>query len=229
VRRTLACAALAWIACPALASAQFYVRRDIPHAGSLEIGAGIVWSGAFEQGSASAQETRNSTTDLSPFVVFTADSRTEAVAGAQARFGGYLSKAFGIEAGVEYARPKIATRLANDAESADDVTATETLTRIVVDGSALFHLTGLSFNGGRGVPFLRAGAGYVRELHEKNEVIETGRQFHAGGGLKLWFGRGKHRTGLRADGGVVLRTGGADAPDKRRTIPTAGASLVYLF
>lgn len=229
MRRALACALIAWLGFPALASAQLFFRRDAPRAGSVELGAAVVWSGGFDQGSVSADETRNSTTDTSPFTLFTASSRTESVTGAQGRVGVYVSRAFSVEAGVEYGRPTVSTRLANDAESAQDITATETLTRIIVDGSGLFHLTGLSFNGGRGVPFLRAGGGYVRELHEKNEVIDTGSEFHAGGGVKLWFGRGKHRTGFRLDGGAMFRTDGADAPKKRRTIPTAGASIVFLF
>jgi hypothetical protein len=229
VRRALACLILAWVASPALAAAQTYARRDVPRAGSVELGAAVAWTGGFDQESVSAEETRNSTTDTSPFVLFTTDSRTESVTGAQGRVGVYLSRALSLEGGVEYGRPTVSTQLANDAESAADITATEKLTRIIIDGSAVFHLTGLSFNGGRGVPFLRAGAGYVRELHEKNEVIDTGSEFHAGGGLKVWFGRGKHRTGFRFDGGVMFRTGGADTPDKRRTVPTSGASLVYLF
>lgn len=228
------CAGLAWLAFPALASAQLYaghygVGHEAPHAGSIEISGGVVWSGGFNLGSVSAEETRNSTTDSSPFVLFTAKSRTQPVTGVRAGAAVYLAKALSIEAGLEYARPQIAIRLGDDAESAPDVTATETLTRIIVDGSAVLHLTGLSFAGGQGVPFLRAGGGYLRELHAKNEVIETGREYHAGAGLKLWFGQGKHRLGLRADGGVLIRNGGADTPDTKRTVPTAGMSLMYLF
>ena len=229
MKRALACAALAWIAFPALASAQFYVRRDLPRTGSVEIGGGVVWTGGFDQGSVSAEETRNSTTDPAPFVLFTAKSRTQSVAGAQARFGLYLTREVSVEAGVEYGRPTLDTQLGDDAESADTVTATERLTRIVVDGSAVFHLSGLSFHGGRGMPFLRAGIGYLRELHEKNEVIETGSEYHAGGGVKVWFGQGKHRVGFRADAGLSFRKGGADTPDTKRTVPTAGASVMYLF
>jgi hypothetical protein len=229
VRRALVCAGLAWLACPPLASAQLYVGRKVPHAGSAEISGGVAWTGGFDLGSVSAEETRNSTTDLSPFVLFTATSRTRPVIAAEARAGVFLSSALSVEAGLQYGRPTIATRVGDDAELAPDLTATETLTRIVVDGSAVLHFTGLSFGGGRGMPFVRAGGGYLRELHEKNEVIETGREYHAGGGVKLWFGRGKHRAGFRADGGVVMRTGGADTPDKKRTVPTAGVSLMYLF
>lgn len=229
MRRGACCAVLACLLFPSVAFAQFYVRRDVPRAGSTEIAAGVVWSGGFDMGSVSADETRNSTTDTGRFVLFTADSRTQSMTGAQGRLGIYLAKAFSVEAGLEYGRPKITTHLGNDAESAEDVTATENLTRLLIDGSGVLHLTGLSFAGGNGVPFVRGGIGYLRELHEKNEVIETGREFHAGGGVKVFFGRGQRRTGFRADGGISWRTGGADTPKTRRTVPTAGASIVYLF
>lgn len=229
MRRALACAVLAWIAFPALASAQFYVRRDVPRSGSVEAGGGIVWTGAFDQGSASAEETRNSTTDPAPFVLFTAKSRTQSVTGAQARVGMYLTREVSVEAGLEYGRPTLDTQVGDDAELAETVVATERLTRIVVDGSAVVHLSGLSFHRGAGMPFLRAGIGYLRELHEKNEVIETGNEYHVGGGVKVWFGQGKHRVGFRADAGLSFRKGGADTPDTKRTVPTTAASLMYLF
>ena len=127
------------------------------------------------------------------------------------------------------ARPKISTRLTGDAESAPDVTATETLTRLIVDGSVLLHFSGASFAGGKGVPFVFGGGGYLRDAHEKNEVIETGNEYHFGGGVHFWFGQGKHRVGVRADVGVSRRSGGADGSDTSRTVPTVAGSIAYLF
>jgi hypothetical protein len=98
-----------------------------------------------------------------------------------------------------------------------------------VDGSVLFHLTGVSFAGGRGIPFVSAGAGYLRDLHEKNEVAETGHELHVGGGIHYWFGQGKHRAGVRADVGISRRSGGADAIDTTRTIPVIAGAFAYLF
>jgi len=119
--------------------------------------------------------------------------------------------------------------LTGDAESAPEITATETLNRFVVDGSVLFHLTGASFGGGRGIPFLLGGAGYLRDLHEKNEVADTGHEFHFGGGLHYWFGQGTHRVGVRADVSISRRNGGAAAIDTARTVPTIAGSIAYLF
>ena len=81
--------------------------------------------------------------------------------------------------------------LSGDAESAADVTATETASHYVFGGSVLFDLRGASFAGGRGVPFVSGGAGYLRELHEGNLLVETGIEYHATAGLKYWFGSGR--------------------------------------
>jgi hypothetical protein len=212
-----------------MATAQVYIGRNIPHAGTVELSGGGTFSGGYDLGSIAAEETRNTGAGTGPFVLFTATSRAKPVVGLQGRLSVFLAKSAAVEAGIQFARPILSSKLSSDAESAPDVTATETLTRVVVDGSVVLHLSGLSFAGGKGVPFVLGGGGYIRELHEKNEVMETGREYHAGAGVHLWFGQGKHRAGLRTDVGVSVRSGGADFSDTRHTIPTAGVSLAYLF
>jgi hypothetical protein len=227
--RAAFCFVISWGAAAVPASAQVYIGRPVPHAGTVEASGGITYSGGYDLGSVAAEETRNTGTGTGPFVLFTAESRVKPAAGLQGRLGVYLSPSVSVEGGVQFARPIVSSRLSDDAESATDVTATETLTRIVFNGSLVLHLTGMSFAGGKGVPFLLGGAGYLRELHEKNEVVETGHEYHAGAGLNVWFGQGKHRLGLRGDFGVSRRSGGADKTDVTRTGPTAGVSLAYLF
>ena len=221
--------AIACCLAPASSSAQGYIPHDVPRSGNLEISAGAGWLPGSDLGTASADETRNPGTGTGPFVLFQADTRTESAPSLHGRFGVYLSRSVSVEGGALFSRPDLSTRLTGDAESAPELTATETLTRVVVDGSALFHFTGASFGGGRGIPFVSAGAGYLRDLHEKNEVAETGHEFHFGGGFHYWFGQGKHRAGVRADVGLSRRSGGADAIDTARTIPTFAGSFAYLF
>ncbi len=215
-------------AAPASVMAQVYIGRPVPHAGTVEVSGGATFSGGFDLGSISAEMTRN-TGGTDPFVLFTAASRAKPATGLHGRIGVYLGQSASVEAGAQFSRPVLSTQLSDDSESASDVTATETLTRIVATGSLVLHMNGLSFAGGKGVPFVLGGGGYIRELHEKNEVVETGREYHAGGGLHLWFGQGRHRLGLRGDFGVSRRTGGADIGGAARTVPTAGVSLAYLF
>jgi hypothetical protein len=200
-----------------------------PRGGSVEFSGGALWSQGFDLGDRSATLTRNPATGSAPFELFTADTRFDAAPAGQARLGVYLARSISIEGGLQYSRPVLRTRLANDAEGAEAITASETVTRLVVDGSVVVHLLPLSFGGGRGVPFLLGGGGYVRELHEENELVETGREIHVGGGIKYWFGSGRKRAGLRGDLGVSMREKGADFSDNRRMLPTAGVSFLYLF
>lgn len=200
-----------------------------PQAGSWEIGGGIAYLEGYDLGDRAAELTRNvGQTDRS-FDLFTTDSRVTGVPALQARIGYYLTPAVAIEAGFRYAQPVLEVDITGDTESAPDLTADETLSQYVVDGSLVLHLTQWSFGGGRGVPFLAAGAGYLRELHEGEELVETGTVYHASAGAKYWFGDGRTRVGFRGEGGVVFRNGGFDFEDGVRAGPIAGASLVFLF
>jgi hypothetical protein len=190
----------------------------------------MTWGAAYDLDSRDAEETRNTGTGTTPFVLFATTSRVTSAIGGQGRVAVYLSHAIAVEAGVQYLRPSLETRVTDDVEEASDVIASETITRYVADGSLVVHLTPLSFADGRGVAFLLAGGGYIREVHDRNELIETGSEYHGGGGVKLWFGSGAaRRFGIRAEVGVSSRKGGVDFATGRRTVRTAGASLMYVF
>lgn len=226
------CCALALLAAAApSASAQVWMSGGGPgpRRGSLEVSGGALWTGGFDLGRRDATLTRNPPTGSTPFQLFSSRTRLEPKPGAQARLGVYVTRALSLEGGLQYSRPMLSTRLSEDAEGADAITATSPLTRYVFDGSAVFHLHRFAFAGGRGVPFVSGGGGYVRELHRANELLETGTEIHGGAGLKVWFGSGKRRIGLRAEAGMTSRTGGFDFKDGRRTLPTAGASMLFRF
>jgi len=109
-----------------------------------------------------------------------------------------------------------------------DTTIEETLSQYVFDGALVWHITGARFAGDSGVPFLYGGGGYLRELHEENAFVEEGIEYHAGGGIKWWFGQ-SGRIGMRAEGGISIRDGGFDFKDGKRMVPVAGASVIYSF
>lgn len=223
-----AAAALLLLACAAPARAQVWIRGGgAPRAGSIEVSGGVLWAQGFDLGSAAAELTRNPTTGSGRLTLFNSETRLEPVPGGQARVGVYLSRRVSVEGGVQYSRPRLSTRLTGDAEGADSATVSEDLTRYVFDGALVVHLP--AFGGGRGVPFLTGGAGYLRELHAGNELVETGTQYYAGAGVKVWFGQTRRRFGIRGDAGIAVRDGGFDFEEGRRTMPTAAASVLYLF
>ena len=207
------------------AEAQVYVGRDTPHKGSFEISGGGNYQGGHDLGTQTATETRNPTTGTGPLELFSADSEISKGFGLQATVGYYLTSAWSVEGSVQIARPKLDVRLSNDFESAPDIVASESITSYLFTGSVLYH-----FGSGKGLkPFVIGGAGHVRDLHGGNEVVESGVEYHGGGGVKSWFGSGRRKFGVRAEFLVSVRDGGAGTDDGRRTVPTAGVSLAYLF
>lgn len=221
---------LAALAVASTCGAQVYIGRktlgrQTPHTGSVEVSGGGVYQGGKDLPDFTATLTRNPTTGPGPFELFKSDATLGAAFGVQARVGFYLSSALSIEGGVQVARPTLEVRLSGDAESAPDTVATESINSYLFTGSVLYHL-----GAGKGLkPFVMAGAGHVRDLHAGNELVETGLEYHAGGGIKSWFGTGRRKLGVRGEVLLSIRDGGVGAEDDRRMVPTAGFSLAYLF
>jgi hypothetical protein len=208
------------------ARAQTYRASQRPRFGSLEAGVGAVWVGGVDFGERRAVELRNPTTGTDPLLLFVTNSRLDPVGGLQGRFGFYLSPRLVVEAGARYSKPVLVTRVTDDFEEASDLVARETLSHYVFDASVVFHVAQLG--GGRFVPFVQGGAGQVRDLHQRGELVETGTEYHGGGGVKVWLGGGSHKVGIRGDIAASSRKG-FDLAGKRRTVPTAGGSVFFVF
>lgn len=202
-------------------------RGTFPQRGSTEVGGGGAWAQAFDIGSQRADLSRSTPGDR--FDLFSTETRLNRAAGGYARVGVYLTRAVSVEAGVRYATPMLAIRVSGDAESAADEDATGRVSQYIIEGALLWHVTGASFAGGQGVPFVSAGGGHIRELHEGNELVETGRQFHMSAGLKYWSGGGRRRAGLRGEIGFLSREEGISPGEERRTVPFAMAGVTFLF
>jgi len=128
------------------------------------------------------------------------------------------------------ARPTLTTRISNDAEGAPTVEATEEVSDYTVDLSVLYQLPRL---GGRRVrPYLVAGGGYLRQLHEDNALVETGRTWHGGGGVRWWLRGGDQAAravGVMGDLRWVWRSGGIAFTDGARAMPAAALGLFVGF
>jgi hypothetical protein len=226
VRRACAlvfiCAATA--ARPAAAQTR-YVSSDQPRAGTVEIDAGIVWSGGVSLGSSPADLTNNPGSASGSFVLFQTDTRIKGAPGFDGAVDVYLTRRLAVEGGVQASRPTLTISDTADAESAPPVTATKSLTQYLITGSAVYHVGG---GGARLQPFIAGGGGYLRQVFEGGGVVETGNEIHVGGGIRYWF-TASRRVGVRADARVSLQSGGVSFDDKRRTIPQGGAALAWRF
>jgi hypothetical protein len=190
----------------------------------LEVSAGGVLVGGYALGEKVAELTPNSTT--SGFDLFTTDSEVRQAFGGVAKIGFLVTPNLVVEGGLRFTRPVYELRASGDAEEAPDTTLEETLSQYVFDGSIVWNFAGA---GRRFVPFVYGGAGYLRELHEEDALVEEGVEYHAGGGLKWWFGQGTRRFGARGDVGISVRDGGFDFDEGARVVPVVGVSLIYTF
>ncbi len=210
-----------------VAEAQVYIGRDAPRRGMFELSGGGMSASGFELGTLTAELTRSAAGET--FDLFTSEAKVAGFPGGFARIGFYLSDGVSIEGGMRYARPMLSVRLSGDAESAADTTAEETASHYLFEGSLVWHLRHLAFASGRAIPYLAGGAGYLRELHEANQLAETGQEYHALGGLKYWLGSGARRFGLRIEAGVSARKKGFDPDDAVRPLPVVFGGVSYLF
>jgi hypothetical protein len=207
------------------AAAQLYVGSGGPRRGAVEISGGGIWSAGQDLASREALLTGNPGSGLNSVRLFTSEPSLDPVIGAQALVGVYVTRTLAIEGGVQYSRPTLSVRLGDDFEDAPDVTATTAITQYLFTGSVLYH-----FGRPRRVaPFIAAGAGHLRDVHAGNELVETGTEFHGKLGVKIWTGNGRRRFGIRAEGGLSMRSGGFNFDEDRRIVPTAAVSLAYLF
>jgi hypothetical protein len=187
------------------------------------VSGGGVFVGGYDFGDKAAEETSNTGTTGGSFTLFNTESRVKPAFGLLGRIGVFVTPTLAVEAGLRFTRPVFEIRNTDDTENATDVTSEETLSQYLIDGSAVWHFG----SGKRTVPFVYGGVGYLRELHEEDALVEDGIEYHAGGGVKWWFGNG--HVGVRAEGGLSIRDGGFDFDDGQRVVPVAAGSLIWLF
>jgi len=226
VRRTVRRTAIALVMLGSLASNREAAAQGVLESGRLEISAGAAWLGGLTFGSAAATET---TPSGSSFSLFNTSSELGGAAAFDARVGVRVAGSLVVEADATYARPELRVTIANDVESAPSITAAERLQQYMIGGGATWYVPGRS----RIVPFVAGGGGYLRQLHDRALLVETGTYFQAGGGvlyvLSSHPGNRLKATGIRADVRAVILKDGVAFDGGRHTAPAAAASLFLRF
>jgi len=204
--------ALAALLLPSLTVAQ------APHAGTVEIGAGVVWTAGYDAGGRPATETRPSG---APLTLFQTDSRLRAALGLDARLGVYVTPRLSVEGVFRASRPALRTHLSGDFESVAAVDAEETIGSYLAGGSVVYHVAR------RFAPFVSAGAGYLRQVHEDNAGVLSGVEVHAGGGILHALTHGRHPVALRIEGQISTRSRSVAFEQKRRTVPSLAFGITW--
>ena len=196
----------------------------------LEVSGGIGLLGGTSFGEAGANIRANSTTPT-PYRLFSADSSVGQAGLFEVRIGTALSRRFGVEGRLTKSRPELRSSISADVEGAPGLTVTERIDQYVIDGAVLVLFDEASVGGL--VPFAAAGAGYLRELHEGVAIVDAGRAYHVGGGVKrLFFSRARGATraaGVRADARVYFLTGGIELDDGAKPQFAVSGSFFVAF
>jgi opacity protein-like surface antigen len=214
------CLALALVLVAAPAAAQTPAPR-------VEIAAGALWIGAIDFGAVDANE---STSGGGAFRLFASRSSLGRELALEGRFAVRLTDRLQVEGIGSYGRPRLITRVSLDAENAPALDVDEDTVRIAIEGAIVVSAARWRV-GSRGVPFVTAGGGYLRQLHEGRTVVRTGQSYFAGAGIRYALAARMQSLvktiGVRADGRLVVRAGGIALDDRVHLAPAVAASLYF--
>lgn len=213
---------------PSLVAAQ--TQSNAPVIGRLELTTGAGFVGGADLGSADANLRANSLTPQ-PYRLFTTDARFGSAPVVEGRAGVALTRRYAIEGVFAFGRPALRASVSSDAEGAPDMTVEERVDQYLVGAALVMMLE--EWRVGPFVPFVTAGAGFVRQLHEGATLIESGRFYQVGGGVKHWFfasRRGTPRaTGVRADVRLYILDGGISYDNSARAHAAMSGSFFVVF
>lgn len=199
-----------------------------PPTGRFAISVGPEWLGSTGQGGAIATETSNARV---PVILFRTESELAGGMGATTAFAVRLTKHLWIETAVRYHAPRLRIRTTDDLEGAD-ASLEESLQQYQIEAGGLWLPEGARL-GRRTQMFAVGGVGYLRQLHSRQLLAESGRIYSAGGGAIFSLPGRQGGTfgavGLRVEGRAVVSTGGTAFDDRAHTAPAASASLFLRF
>lgn len=195
----------------------------------VAVSVGPDWLGRVDLGGHDAVETGNGS---GPFTLFKTDSRLTGGVGVGGALAVRVTRALWIESTARYHAARLTTRVSADAEGAADLTVAETLQQIEAEVGGLWAPGATPF--ARRVQFYAVGgAGYVRQLHRGQTLVETGRAVYLGGGTVLRLPRRQGGTfravGLRLEARATRMTDGVSLDARGHTAPAATASFFLQF
>jgi hypothetical protein len=190
-------------------------------------GGALVGGGALTGRDASLRSNGAST----PFTLFATRSSLTHAPAIELGVGTLLTRRVGAEARVVYGRPDLRTSVTQDAEGAPAVTVVERIDQYAIEAGVLVLVDELRLAGT--TPFVAAGAGYLRQLHEGLTLVEQGHSFHVGGGVKRWlFTRDRRRlkaAGVRGDARLEVVSGGVAFDSRLRARGVLSGSFFVTF
>jgi hypothetical protein len=188
--------------------------------GRFEVGVAAGWWSGYDLGTASTAR-------------FDAEAAIDGGPALAGRFGWRVWRTLTLEAAATTTRASLQSTIRSTVDPALNG-ATDTRFHQLAAELGVKAPVGRTFRNGRLAPFVTGGGGYLRQTYEDGVLLETGRLFYIGGGLR--YGPAASRPdrffkylGVRLDARAVVRTGGIDVDETARVFPvvTVGAFIVF--
>jgi hypothetical protein len=123
---------------------------------------------------------------------------------------------------------RVAVPLTKILEAAD-ATITESLTAYLLEGGVAAHLA--RWRKGASEPFVSGGIGYLRQLHDGHTLIEGGRTWYVGAGLRHRFNddasSGLKSAALRVELRATILGGGSALDGATHILPAVIAGVLF--
>ena len=139
-----------------------------------------------------------------------------------------LTSAIDVEGGIAYGRTHLSTRITQDPE-ASNVTISESVSAYVLEAGVAVRLS--RWRRDRSVPFVSAGAGYLRQIHDGQTLIDGGPGWYAGGGFRIPLGtdpaRGLKSAALRLELRATILGGGSTLDGSLHVLPSVIGGVFF--
>jgi hypothetical protein len=195
--------------------------------GRVQIGAGVGWLGGSSFGEQPA-DLRGASGG--PYRLFESETDLGSTISFEVRVGFRLTPRVGIEGRAVRSTPELATVVSSDAEASGSFTISESIDQYLFDGGVTIRLGEFPSMGW--TPFASAGAGYIRQVHDGNGVVEEGQLFYVGGGVtRALFARPQgliRAASVRADVRLNVLSLDLEADSSRLQGSLAG-SIIFTF
>jgi hypothetical protein len=190
-----------------------------------EVGGDVLWLTGVKFNDVNANETGFGGATR---VVFRTSTRLEQAVCPEAKVVVGLTSTIDAEGAVAFGRTHLSTAITTDPEAAS-ATVSEPVTLYLLQGGVAAHLA--RWQKGRAAPFASAGIGYLRQLHEGHALVQNGKSWYVGGGLRYPLkddaARGLNSAALRLELRATILTGGSTVDGATHVLPTVIAGVFF--